>query len=111
MMARHLRIVRDEPPRKKRPRAHHQTDALTPEQQARVRLALRAQCRRFGSMRALATALGVSVTTLSHAVGKRPISSALAVRLASVASVDLTALLRPGPAVAECCPTCGRAMP
>ena len=74
-----------------------------------LRTAARFLVRRYGNQAALAAAMGVSYSTLSHVfMRRRPVSPATALRIARLAGAALDDVLsgawpRPG-----ACPHCGR---
>jgi hypothetical protein len=98
----HLRLVK--PAAEKRGR-HRRVDPFTPDEQARLRAALRNARPKFGSWRGLADALGVSDATVELAA-RRAVSGELAVRLARALGVPVESLYR-APTDAATCPHCG----
>jgi len=94
----HLRLVRPPGPRpprgggRKRP---FHLDLWSPEEEARIRAALKSARWAFGSVARLADALRVSVDTLTAAAsGRVPVSGALAIRLARALGKPLESLYR-----------------
>ena len=96
----------------RKPRAANKTrrsSDLTPEEMARVKVALRVLRVRFGGQAALAKALQANPKTVGAAVTARGRPSAgLALRAARLAGVPLEDLLSGAWPVAGSCPHCGR---
>ena len=90
-----------------RPRRPSRVSALTPAEHANVRMALRALRSRFGSVRTLAAALGVSDTTVWHCCGSRRPSVSLALQIARVAGVPITDVLTGRFPKSGACSRCG----
>lgn len=109
-MTGHLRLVPlpgPKPPRGGGRKRVLQSGLFSPEEEARLRAALRNARWAFGSVGCLAAALHASenmVTAASH--GRVPFSAALAVRLARALGKPLESLYR-APTDASTCPTCG----
>jgi len=106
----HLRIVKPEgpkPPRRKGgPR--HETTVLTPEEQRKVRQAIRNLRDAFGTWACLADAMGMPVKSLGHAMSARlGLSPAVVLRAMRASGLTLDELLG-GPAPAERCRACGQ---
>jgi hypothetical protein len=96
----------------KKPRPADKTRSssdLTPEEQANVKIALRALRIRFGGVCQLGTAINVKEATLIAAVSRRGKPSAgVALRAARAAKVPLEDLLSGAWPKAGSCPMCGR---
>lgn len=94
-----LRLVKDEPPRK-RGRARREP-LFTPDQERALRASLKGLRSSFGGWRHLAQAMGMSLVTIKNAAyGRVPCSAEVALRAARAARKPLEALLSPGPRVA-----------
>src|SRR5664279_2531340 len=96
--------------RRESPRVLHCANALSAEEQANVRRALRHLQQVFGSLAALAKVMGVPYQSVRHAmVERRHPSAGLAFRAARVVGVPMEDLVSgvwpPDP---KACPTCGR---
>lgn len=85
------------PPKPKKRRRRHEGSVFTPEEQARLRLALK-NVRRVWTRPKLAKAMGCAVNTLQYAENgcRYGFSAALAIRLARVTGISLDAILAPG---------------
>lgn len=109
---RNLRLVQPKSPQKQddsgRRQRHRIGSTFTPDEEARIRAALKSARWLFGSWGCLASALRVSENTpLETASGRHRVSGDVAVRLAKALGKPLEALLR-GPTDATTCPSCGR---
>lgn len=109
---RNLRLVQPKPPqnqgdpRKGRGR-HYLGSTFTPEEEARIRVALRNARPLFGTWDCLAAAMRVAPKTPQEvAAGRTGVSGDMAVRLARALGKPLEALLR-APTDASRCVTCG----
>ncbi|NUQ78023.1 MAG: transcriptional regulator [Polyangiaceae bacterium] len=103
----HLRIVRDEPP-KRRERRPHVNHVLTHAEQAQARAALKGLRNAFGSWSALAAAMDVRITTLMAAArGAYNVSAALLVRASRASGLSIGDLLGK-PIAADRCRACGQ---
>lgn len=90
------------------PKGRRAAIPLTDTEQQRVRAALRSLRASFGSWRSLAEALGVALGSLQHVMyGMRPVSAALALRVAKAAGKPLDEIIGE-PSAADRCPRCGR---
>ena len=105
--ARHLKLVRPDTP--KAPKARHRRGpTFTPEEQARLRAALKNARPLLGTWACLADAMRMSEVAVYHAAnGTTRISGDLAIRLARAIGKPLESLYR-APSDASTCPTCGR---
>lgn len=104
----HLHLVRpaDEKPRKVRG-AHWRIHLFTPDEENRLREALRSLRWLYGTWACAADALRVPQRTLEHAArGQARVSASLAVRLSKALEKPLESLYRP-PSDALTCPHCG----
>ena len=91
-----LRIVRDEPP-KKRGRTRRER-LFKPDEERALRAALKGMRGSHGGWRHLAQAMGMSLVTIKNAAhGRVPVSGEVAIRAARAAKKPLEALLTPGP--------------
>lgn len=91
-----LRLVKDEPPRK-RGRARREP-LFTLDQERALRAALKGLRSTYGGWRHLAQAMGMSPKIIEPAAsGRAPISGEMAIRAARAARKPLEALLVPGP--------------
>ena len=89
-------------------RAPYQNDTFTPEEQARLRAALKNARALFGTWRCLADAMRVPLGAIELALrGRNRVSAALAIRLARALGAPLESLYA-APRPAGKCPTCGR---
>lgn len=79
---------------------------LTPEEVRHFRAALRNIIRAFGSTACLAAAVGLPVDTL-YGAARRPLSAALALRVARAAGMHVEALLSGQLSEAGRCQACG----
>lgn len=113
--SRHLRLIHPSPPPKPdtTPRtrsgrkAPYQSDLFSPEEEARLRAAVRHARALFGTWACLADAMRVNLDTLHAAVrGDVRFSAALAIRLARALGKPVESLYGPI-ADATRCPTCG----
>lgn len=108
-----LRLVHPITPQKQgdsnKPRGRHRRlNPFTPDEQARLRAALKHARALFGTWACLADAMRVaSKTPHDAASGRKRVSGDLAVRLARALGKPLEALLR-APADASVCQNCGR---
>ena len=104
--ARHLKLVRPDAP--KPPKApHRRGPTFTPEEQARLRAALKNARPLLGTWACLADAMRMSEVAVYHAAnGRKRISGDLAIRLARALGKPLESLYR-APTSADVCPTCG----
>jgi hypothetical protein len=114
-----LRLVHPAPPPKSdtTPRTRsgrrrpYDADVFTPEEEARLRVALKTARALFGTWACLADAMRVRLNTIQSAVCRRNrVSAALAVRLARALGKPLESLCA-APSDASQCPTCGRGAP
>ncbi|MCK6593195.1 MAG: transcriptional regulator [Polyangiaceae bacterium] len=106
-----LRLVKPEgpkPPRQKGSRPH-QSLAFTPEEQRKLRQAIRNLKDAFGTWACLADALAMPVKSLENAVRGRSAgpSPAVVIRAMRASGLGLSDLLG-APAPAERCRTCGQ---
>lgn len=91
-----LRIVKDEPP-KKRGRVRREP-LFSADQERTLRAAIKAMRGSYGGWRPLAQAMGMSEKIIeSAASGRVPVSGEMAIRAARTARKPLEALLSPGP--------------
>jgi transcriptional regulator with XRE-family HTH domain len=82
---------------------------LSPDERARVKAALVFLRCRYGSLRALAEAMGLKFATVGYAVSKRGNPSAgVALRAARAAGVPLEDVLSGAYPKPGACPRCGR---
>lgn len=107
---RNLRLVHPQSPQKQgdpsKPRGRHQRrDPFTPDEQARLKAALRNARGLFGTWACLGDALGIVPDTAQLAL-RRHVSAEIAVRLARALGKPLEALLRAPTDVARCA-ACG----
>lgn len=84
------------------------TSSLTPEEQAHVRVAMRSLRHRYAGNAGLAKAMGVSSSTVAHAIGKRRVTADLAIRAARLARVPIGDILKGAWPKPGACPMCGR---
>lgn len=93
----HLKIVRDEPPAKRRRGVR--TPLLTAEQERAAKASLRGLARsRYGTLAGMAEALGLHPDSIRQAVGKRRrLSAELLLRAALATSTPVERLITPGP--------------
>lgn len=109
-MAGHLRLVKPEGPKPPR-RYHRRTPVFSPEEEARLRAALRHARRLFGTWACLADAMRVRPQNVEDTANRRSrVSGDMAVRLARALGKPLDALIRPLTDASRC-PTCGRGTP
>lgn len=102
-----LRLVHPAPPPV--PKARYRPPLFTPEEEARLRAALKGARPLFGTWARLAEAMHVHPKHLQSVSGpKGRVCGTIAVRLAKVLGKPLDALTRPL-ADASTCPTCGAA--
>lgn len=105
---RHLILVHPAPPRKPRTRTRA-APPFSPEEQARLRAALKTARGMFGSWACLAAAMGLPDGRLPRlGCGTRRMTGDNAIRLARALGVPLESLLRGVVGVPKTCPTCGR---
>lgn len=104
-----LRLVHPAPPKPTGKRRYHRTPPLfSPDEEARLRAALKHARTLFGTWACLADAMRVGPKTPEDAAaGRHPVSADVAVRLARALGKPLDALLAPL-AEAKRCPHCGR---
>ena len=100
----------------RRPRAIVDTvnpEKLTPEQEERVRVALKFLHKRFGTWAALAKAMGVKPETLQQSAfrARRAPTSGMAIRAARVAVVPIERILSGLWPPKNVCPHCGQTTP
>lgn len=101
-----LRLVRDEPPKKRRRGAR--TPLLTPEEEKRFRAAMRNLRDAFGSWSCLAAALDVRHGAVySMMTARGAVSGEMIVRAMKASGLTLAELLG-APAPAERCRACGQ---
>lgn len=101
-----LRLVHPTPPPKpKTKERRREVRVFSPEEQGRLRAALKGAARAFGSRACLADVLRVSLDTVK-AAGRHGVSPALAVRLSKALGVPVENLYR-APTDAATCPHCG----
>ena len=82
---------------------------LTPEEQARAKVAIRFLAKRHGSALKLAQAMRANLETVRSAMSKRgPVSAGIALRVARAAGVPLEDVLAGRWPVEGACPHCGR---
>lgn len=106
----HLRLVKPAGPKPPK-RRHHMGPTFSPEEDARIRAALRNARALFGSWRLLAAALRVAAKTPPDtASGRVAVSGDIAVRLARALGKPLESLYA-APSDATRCPSCGRGAP
>ena len=107
-MAGHLRLVKPVGPKApKKPR--RAAPVFSPEEQARLRAALKNARPLLGSWPCLADAMRVPKERIQRAAaGRHPVTADVAVRLSRAIGVPLEALLRGLTSVPPTCPTCGR---
>ncbi len=104
--ARHLKLVRADTPKAPKPR-HQRTPTFTPEEQARLRAALKNARPLLGTWACLADAMRVSEVAIhATAAGKHTFTGDLAIRLARALGKPVESLYR-APSDASTCPTCG----
>lgn len=105
--AAHLKLVHPAAPKAPRPSGRYRrTEPFSPEEQARLRAALKNARALFGTWDCLSDALGIANGTVERAT-RTSVSPDVAVRLARALGKPLEALLR-GPTDATTCPSCGR---
>lgn len=106
---RHLRLVHPSPPRPTGPkRRHNPGPTFTPEEEARVRAALRRTRSLFGTWACLADALYLAPDTPEDvAAGRQRVSGDIVVRLAKALGKPVESLYR-APTDASTCAACGR---
>jgi hypothetical protein len=97
-MSRHLHVVRDEPPAKRR-RGARPPPVLTVEQERTVRASLRGLARsRYGTLAGMSEALGLHRNSIRQALGKRRgVSAEILLRAALATGVPVERLITPGP--------------
>jgi hypothetical protein len=104
----HLRLVKPAGPKPPRRKGQRPPSPFSPDEQARLRVALRNARALFGTWACLADAMHVREKPIQGvASGRRPVSADLAVRLARALGKPLEALIRP-PSEASTCAACGR---
>lgn len=82
---------------------------LTPDEAARVKAVLAALRIRYGSLKALARAMGLKVATVQYASQKRTgVSAGVALRTARAAGQPVEAILSGAWPTPNTCPHCGR---
>jgi len=103
-----LRLVHPSPPSPPRPKGKRPR-LFSPEEDARVRAALRNARTCFGGWAPLAAALHMAANTVcGMATGNRPVTADAVLRLARALNVPAETLYRPGLTVLRRpCPTCG----
>jgi hypothetical protein len=108
----HLRLVRSEPPARKKP--ERPPSLFTAEEQRLLRASLKTARGLFGSWACLADAMHVSDRLDVVANGRAPVSATVAIRLSKALGVPLSTLITPGLRLVpfpKVCPTCGRGQP
>lgn len=105
----HLRLVpKDAAAKPKRRQRHRMGATFTPEEENRIKAALRRARTLFGTWACLADAIRVAPATPEDVVaGRQRISGDIVVRLARALAVPVESLYR-APTHASTCPTCGR---
>ena len=102
-----LRLVHPSPPTPSKPQHPPTRSTFTPEEQSRLRAALRHARRLFGTWACLADAMYVTGRRLRRqAAGDRRLTEQVAVRLARALGKPLESLYA-APSDASRCPTCG----
>ena len=102
-MSRHLRLVGDEPPKRKRRKGdlRHESTVLTADEQKRARQALRNLRDAFGTWACLAEAMGLPTKTLFGAVhGRVRLSPAIVLRAMRAVSRSMRCSAGPCPRTA-----------
>lgn len=102
-----LRLVHPAPPQPKKKPAQR-APIFTPEEQARLRAALRHARGMFGTWACLADAMHMRLRRVEDAANGPTVSGDVAVRLARALGVSVESLYRP-PTDAGKCPHCGAA--
>jgi hypothetical protein len=104
----HLRLAHPAPaPKPKQKLSRHEGRVFSPEEQGRLRAALRNARAMFSTWSCLASAMRVRESLVHKAIGARGVvSAALAIRFARALGVPLESLLR-APTDAATCPHCG----
>lgn len=108
MSGRHLRIVRDEPPRKRR-KGQRGPAALTDDQQAKVRAALRNLRMAYGGWAPLAEVMGMATNQLAKIASSRgyAITGDVLVRVCRAGSLSADAMLDVKLTESGRCAACG----
>jgi hypothetical protein len=102
-MLRAMAILRERQVWRKHPAAPPKRYKLTPEEQARVKLAMHVLRVRLGGWAEVAAATGYTYKAVTLASSPRvKVSGSMALRVAGAAGMPLEAML------AGCCPMCGR---
>src|SRR5690349_18762496 len=113
MKAPHLRLVRDEPPTRKKPEPA--PPLFSAEEERLLRASLKTARGLFGSWSCTGAAMYMSRNRLQRvANGREPVTGHLAVRLCRALGVPLSALITPGLRLVpfpKTCPSCGRGDP
>lgn len=112
-----LRLVHPAPPPKPdtTPRTRsgrkvpYQSSLFSPEEESRIKAALKNARALFGTWRCLADAMRVPLGAIELALrGRNRVTGALAIRLSRALGIPLEALLRGLASVPKVCPHCGR---
>ncbi len=101
-----LRLVHPAPKGQVSSRRRSSNIKPTPEEQARIRAAVRNLSRAFGGRDVLANVIDVSLASLNKM--NRAVSYGLAVRLAHAAGIPVEQILSGKPHVVGACAICGR---
>jgi len=89
-----LRLVKEEPPKSKRRKGAKPPLALTAEQQAKVRAALKNLCHAYGGWEVLAGIFEMSGHVLcTIASGKRPVTGEVLIRACRAGGLSVDAML------------------
>ena len=103
----HLRLVKPAEPKPPRRKGQRPPSPFSPDEQARLRVALRNARALFGTWSCLADAMHVREKPIQGvAAARRRVSADLAIRLARALGKPLESLYR-APSDASTCPTCG----
>jgi transcriptional regulator with XRE-family HTH domain len=97
-LPRHLRVVRDEPPAKRR-RGMRPPPVLSVEQERAAKVAIRSLAKsRYGSIDGMSAALGLHKHSIRQALGKRRrLSAEILLRAAIATSTPVERMITPGP--------------